>query len=149
MLLLVIYTASRPHLGVLGAVPGVPGAYGDVERHPDYHRVPELLVMRVEAALFYANANLVRDRIKKLVGASDPLPRALILELTANAGLDITSAEMLEQLIKTLHSAGIDIALADLRQPVVDVARRTGLLEMEAAPQEESGAAFALAAGRG
>lgn len=129
MLLLVIYTASRPHLGVLGAVPGVPGAYGDVERHPDYHRVPNLLVVRVEAALFYANANLVRDRIKTLVGESDPLPRGVILELTANAGLDITSAEMLEQLIKTLHSAGIDVALADLRQPVVDVARRTGLLE--------------------
>jgi high affinity sulfate transporter 1 len=35
MLLLVIYNASRPHLGVLGAVPGAPGAYGDVERHPD------------------------------------------------------------------------------------------------------------------
>jgi high affinity sulfate transporter 1 len=129
MLLLVIYNASRPHLGVLGAVPGVPDAYGDVERHPDYHRVPDLLIVRVEAALFYANANLVRDHIKKLVGASDPLPRAVVLELTANAGLDITSAEMLEQLIKTLHSAGIDVALADLRQPVVDVARRTGLLE--------------------
>jgi high affinity sulfate transporter 1 len=129
MLLLVIYNASRPHLGVLGAVPGVPDAYGDVERHPDYHRVPNLLIVRVEAALFYANANLVRDHIKKLVGASDPLPRAVVLELTANAGLDITSAEMLEQLIKTLHSAGIDVALADLRQPVVDVARRTGLLE--------------------
>ena len=53
----------------------------------------------------------------------------MILELGANAGLDITSAEMLEQLITTLHSAGIDVALADVRQPVVDVARRTGLLE--------------------
>jgi high affinity sulfate transporter 1 len=129
MLLLVIYNASRPHLGVLGAVPGAPGAYGDVDRHPDYERVPDLLILRLEAPLFYANATLVRDRIKTLVGASDPLPRAVILELTANAGLDITSAEMLEQLITTLHSAGIDVALADLRQPVVDVARRTGLLE--------------------
>jgi hypothetical protein len=53
----------------------------------------------------------------------------VILELTANAGLDITSAEMLEQLITTLRSADIDFALADLRQPVIDVARRTGLLE--------------------
>jgi MFS superfamily sulfate permease-like transporter len=129
MLLLVIYTASRPHLGLLGAVPGVPGAYGDIERHPDYQRVPGLLVMRLEAPLFYANATPVHDRVKALVGESDPLPRAVILELTANAGLDITSAEMLEQLITTLRSAGIDVALADLRQPVVDLARRSGLLE--------------------
>ena len=129
MLLHVIYTASRPHLGVLGAVPGVPGAYGDVERHPDYDRIPELLVLRIEAPLFYANATLVRDRIKVLVGSSDPLPRAVILEPSAQDGLDITSAEMLEQLITTLRSAGIDFALADLRQPVIDMARRTGLLE--------------------
>jgi SulP family sulfate permease len=53
----------------------------------------------------------------------------VILEPTANDGLDITSAEMLEQLIGTLHSAGIDFAVADVRQPVVEMARRTGLLE--------------------
>lgn len=129
MLLLVIYTASRPHLGVLGRVPGVPGAYGDVERHPDYERVPELLVLRLEAPLFYANATLVRDQIKHLVGASDPLPRAVILEPTAGDALDITSAEVLQQLTTTLRSAGIDFALADLRQPVIEAARRTGLLE--------------------
>lgn len=129
MLLLVIYTASRPHLGVLGRVPGVPGAYGDVERHPDYERVPELLVLRLEAPLFYANATLVRDQIKHLVGASDPFPRAVILEPTAGDALDITSAEVLQQLTTTLRSAGIDFALADLRQPVIEAARRTGLLE--------------------
>jgi sulfate permease, SulP family len=75
MLLLVIYTASRPRIGVLGRVPGVPGAYGDLERHPDYLHVPDLLVLRLEGALFYANAALVRDRIKQLVGASDPCRR--------------------------------------------------------------------------
>lgn len=129
MLLLVIYNASRPHLGVLAEVPGVPGAYGDVERHPDYQRMPELLVLRLEATLFYANAAPVRDRVKYLVGATEPLPRAVILELTANAALDITSAEMLEQLVTTLRTAGVDVALADLRQPVIEMARRTGLLE--------------------
>ena len=128
MLLLVIYNASRPHLGVLGAVPGVEGAYGDIERHPDYQRIPELLVLRLGAPLFYANATLVRDRVKVIVGSSDPLPRAVILEPSAQDGLDITSAEMLEQLIATLRSAGIDFALADVRQPVVEMARRTGLL---------------------
>jgi sulfate permease, SulP family len=128
-LLFVIYTASRPHLGTLARVPGVPGAYGDIERHPDYERIPDLLVLRLDAPLFYANATLVRDQIKYLVGASNPLPRAVILEPTAGDGLDLTSVEMLEHLATTLHAAGIDFALADLRQPVIETARRTGLLE--------------------
>jgi high affinity sulfate transporter 1 len=129
MLLFMIYTVSRPRLGMLGRAPGLPGAYGDIERHPDYQRVPGLLVLRLHGELFYANATPVRNQVKHLVGASDPLPSAVILEPTASDTLDITSAEMLEQLATTLHSAGIDFALADLRRPVIETARRTGLID--------------------
>jgi high affinity sulfate transporter 1 len=128
MLLLVVYRASRPHLGVLGEVPGTPGAYGNVERHADYERLPDLLVLRLESPLFYANASLVCDRIKRLVGSSDPLPAAVVLEAGANPDLDITSAELLEQLVQSLRAAGTVFAVADVRQPVVEMMRRSGLL---------------------
>jgi SulP family sulfate permease len=127
MLLLVMYRASRPHLSVQGRVPGVSGAYGDIERHPDYPTVPGLLVLRLEAPLWYANAKLVRDRVKMLVGRSDPLPHAVIVAAGASDSLDVTSAEMLEDLIATLRSAGIDFALADVRLPVLKMARRSRL----------------------
>jgi sulfate permease, SulP family len=127
MLLLVVYQASRPHVGVLGRVPGAPGAYGDIGRHPGYQPIPNLLVLRLEAPLFYANASLVRDQIKRLVGAADPVPKAVVLEAGANPDLDITSTEMLEQLVESLRGAGVDLVLADVRQPVVDMMRRSGL----------------------
>lgn len=129
MLLLVIYRASRPHVGTLARVPGERGAYGDVGRHPDYERIPDVLVLRLEAPLFYANATPIRDRIKTLVGSSDPPPRALIIDIGGTDRLDITSAEMLAELVQAMHSAGIDVALADVRQPVIKMARRSGLLE--------------------
>ena len=129
MLLLVVYRASQPHIGSLGRVPGTPGAYGDVGRHPDYERIPDLLVLRLESPLFYANATPVRDRIKMLVGASSPPPRGLIIDAGANDRLDITSTEMLTELAHTMTSAGIDMALADVRQPVIEMMRRSGLLE--------------------
>ena len=132
MLLLVVYHASRPHIGSLGRVPGEPGAYGDVGRHPDYERIPDLLVLRLESPLFYANATPVRDRIKALVGACDPPPRALILDAGANDRLDITGAEMLDELVRTMRSARIDVALADVRQPVIRMARRAGLVQSSA-----------------
>ena len=127
MLLLVIYHASRPQIGSLGRVPGEPGAYGEIGRHPDYDRIPGLLVLRLEAPLFYANATPVRDRVKTLVGMAVPPPSALIIDLGSNERLDITSAEMLTGLVDTMHSAGIDVALADVRQPVIRMAQRSGL----------------------
>jgi SulP family sulfate permease len=127
MLLLVLYRASKPQIGSLARVPGEPGAYGDIGRHPDYERIPGVLVLRFESPLFYANATPVRDEIKALVGACDPPPRAVVLDAGANDRLDVTSADMLTTLVSTMHSAGIDVALADVRQPVVRMARRSGL----------------------
>ena len=128
MLILVIYHASRPHLSVLGEVPGTPGAYGDVARHPDYPPRPGLLILRLESPLFYVNAALVSDHIKALVGGSDPVPRTVILDIGANGDLDVTSAETLTQLATTLHQVPVDLALAEVRLPVLEMARRSGLL---------------------
>ncbi len=128
MLLFVVYAASRPHLSVLGRVPGVQDAYGDIGRHPGYDPVPGLLVIRLEAPMFYANASLVCDTVKRLAGASPP-PRAVIVDFGPNSDLDITSAENLLELVRTLRSGGILLALAEVRQPVVDRARLTGVLD--------------------
>jgi sulfate permease, SulP family len=128
MVLLVIYHATRPHVSVLGRVPGVADAYGDVGRHPDYRAVPGLLLLRLEAPLFYANAALVADRIKAFAGAGEPLPRAVILDIGANGRLDITSCEKLAELVAELRSAGIDFALAEVRAPAIEHARRAGVL---------------------
>jgi high affinity sulfate transporter 1 len=128
MILLVVYQASRPHVSVLGSVPGVPDAYGDVDRHPDYERVPGAIVLRLEAPLFYANASPVVDAVKWLVGESEPLPRAVVLDFGANSHLDITSSEKLVELVESLRSAGIDFALAEMRKPVQEAARRSGVL---------------------
>ena len=130
MLLLVVYNASRPHIGVLARVPGRPGAFGDVDRHPDYERIPGLLVLRLESPLFYANATHVRDRVKYLVGASNPLPKAVVLDAGVNVDLDITSAEALEQLVTQLRAADIDFALAEIRQPMIGRLQRIGLLKV-------------------
>jgi high affinity sulfate transporter 1 len=129
MILLFVYQASRPHVSVLGRVPGVPDAYGDVERHPDYEPIPGVLVLRLEAPFFYANASLVVEAVKRLAGASDPPPRAVVLDFSPNGNLDITSSEKLRELVTTLRSAGIDFALAELRRPTREAARRSGVLE--------------------
>jgi high affinity sulfate transporter 1 len=130
MLLLFVYHASRPHVVTLGRIPGVTAGYGNVKRHPEYQPVPELLILRLEAPLFYANAAAMRDRIKMLVGASDPLPRAVIIDAGVNDTLDVTSAEMLAALVTQLHSAGIDFALAEVRHRATSTAYRARLPEI-------------------
>ena len=55
-LLIILYRASRPHLAVLGKVPGQTATYGDVARHPENVHVPGLLIVRLDAPRYFLNA---------------------------------------------------------------------------------------------
>jgi MFS superfamily sulfate permease-like transporter len=78
-LLLLVYQASRPRVSMLGADPVVPGAFADIGRHDGIVPVPGVLIVRPDAPVFYANAELVRDAIEQAVGSA----RAVVLARTA------------------------------------------------------------------
>jgi high affinity sulfate transporter 1 len=127
--LLMVYRSSRPHLSVLGRAPGIAGKYQDIERHPESTPVPGVLVVRLDAPLYYANALTVSDRLLEAVETADPRPRAVVFDATALDSLDITSAEMLEKLVAKLRAEGIELVAAEVHAPVLAFARRTGLLQ--------------------
>ncbi|MBP8294253.1 MAG: STAS domain-containing protein, partial [Caldilineaceae bacterium] len=129
-LVYVVYRSSRPHVSSLGRVPGVPGAYADLSRHPECTAVPGVLIVRADGALYYANALTIRDRVKALIEAMQPPPRAVIIDASAQDQLDLTSADMLKSLVKELQGRGMVVAMADAHAPVREFGRKAGLLEM-------------------
>ncbi|MFN8470451.1 MAG: SulP family inorganic anion transporter, partial [Caldilineaceae bacterium] len=129
-LVLVIYRSSRPHISSLGHVPGEPGAYSALDRHPENISVPGVLILRLDSPMTYYNALTVRDRLNALVAASQPPPRAVILDAPVQDQLDITSGEVLKGFLKDMHAAGIGVYVTDVHTPVVEFAQRIGLAEM-------------------
>jgi SulP family sulfate permease len=128
-LLFVVYRSSRPHISSLGRVPGVPGAYSDLTRHPENNPVPGVLIVRIDAQVYYANALTVRDRVKAMIAERELPPRAVIFDFSAQDLIDVTSRDITRSLVKELHEEGIDIYLADVHAPVLESGRKTGLLE--------------------
>ena len=127
-LLLMVYRSSRPHLSSLGRVPGVPGVYSDLTRHPDNKPVPGLLILRLDAPLYYANAITVRDQIKQMV--ADARPRALLMDVSVQDDLDVTTADALKGLVKELHGQGISFNVAEIHSTVMGMGQKTGLLDL-------------------
>jgi high affinity sulfate transporter 1 len=123
-----IYRASRPHFSVLGKVPGE-RVYGDIERHPGSQDVPGLLIVRPDAPMFFANASLLRDELRKLVQDCDPGPEAVILDLEASGDLDVPAADELAELVDELTALDIEVMLARVRAPVHDLLLQTGLVD--------------------
>ena len=129
-LVFVVYQSSRPHLASVGRIPGAPGAYSDLDRHPENIAVPGVLILRLHGALYYANALTVRDQVRALVDAADPQPRALVLDLGAQDTLDLTSAEVLIALGRQMRDRGIAAYLADVHAPALAFARSVGVLDV-------------------
>jgi high affinity sulfate transporter 1 len=129
-LALVIYRSSRPHVSSLGRVPGVPGAYSDLVRHPENMPVPGVLILRLDSPLTYYNALTVRDRFRDMIAAVQPPPRAVILDAAVQDLLDLTSGEVLKGFVKELQGKGIAVYVAEVHTPVAEFARRIGLSDL-------------------
>ena len=128
-LVFVVYKSSRPHVSSLGRVPGVPGAYSDLTRHPEDTPVPGVLIVRVDGQLYYANALTVRDRVKAMIAEMSAPPRAVIFDSASWDQLDVTSTEVIRGLVKELRGNGIEVYFADVHAPVLEHGRTTGLLD--------------------
>ena len=127
-LLIILYRASRPYIAVLGKVPGQVATYGDISRHPENAEVPNLLIVRLDAPLYFLNANLARGQILDLVRTGQPRPAAILFDLGASADLDIASLDMLKNLVRELDESGVDVLLAQVRGRVRDRLRKAGVM---------------------
>ena len=120
--------AWRPHSAVLGKTQEVDG-YHDIKRYPQATRTPGMLMMRWDAPLFFANANLFRRKVRELLKQTEPTPRWVVLAAEPVTDVDTTAADMLVELDEELNAAGIHLILAELKDPVKDKIERYGLYE--------------------
>ena len=108
--LLIVYRASRPHVAELGAIPGQPGRYVDLQRNPEAVPVVGVAILRVESELFFANAETVRDTIRTVARRSGT--EAVVLDVEAVPTIDVTAASMLTALVDDLARDGVQLVVA-------------------------------------
>ena len=127
-LLAIIYRSSSPRMEVLGKIEGEKAAWGRMRNHTSRRTVPGVVVVRLDAPLFWANATAIEDRLLEEVGRW-PETRALVLDLEATSQLETTSVDMLEHLHDELAARGILLYLARVMHPVSAVLDRSGFLD--------------------
>ena len=123
---MLLYRASRPYIAILGQRAN--GEYSDLDRHADAQAIPGLVMLRLDAPLYFFNANVARTQILAQTTA-DPPPQAILLDLAASADLDIGTSDMLRDLCSDLRAKQIDLLFAQIRGSVRDRMMKTGLLE--------------------
>ena len=123
-----LWDGWRPHSAVLSEVAGIRG-YHDISRHPEGRLIPGLVLLRWDAPLFFANAELFHDRVLAAVAAAPTPVRWLVVTAEPVTSVDVTSADMLRELDDELRASGVVLHFAEMKDPVKDKLRRFGLAE--------------------
>jgi MFS superfamily sulfate permease-like transporter len=122
-----LWDGWRPHFAVLGRPQDVEG-YHDITRYPDARQIPGLVLFRWDAPLFFANAELFKERIIEATSRAPTPARRLVVAAEPVTSIDVTAADVLVELNQILMVRGIELRFAELKDPVKDKLRRFGLL---------------------
>ena len=112
-----LWDGWRPHSAVLGRVDLLKG-YHDISRYPQASRIPGLVLFRWDAPLFFANAELFRDRVLAAVAASPTPTRWVVVAAEPVTSVDVTAADVVAELDDGLHARGIELCFAEMKDPV-------------------------------
>ncbi len=125
-LVLHLYRTSKPHMAVVGLVPGTEH-FRNVERH-QVQIDPHILSIRVDESLNFANSRYLEDRIAELVSERPDL-RHVVLMCSAVNTIDASALESLEEINHRLKDAGITFHLTEVKGPVMDRLKRAAFLD--------------------
>jgi MFS superfamily sulfate permease-like transporter len=85
--------------------------------------------LRWDAPLFFANAELFRERALAAVASAPPRVHWLVVAAEPVTSVDVTAADVLCDLDDTLRAAGIELYFAEMKDPVKDKLKRFGLFK--------------------
>lgn len=123
-----ILRTRRPDISQLGRLPGTL-EYGSVVSHPEASSPAGLLILRPDEAVYFANADGIRESIRNGIDVAEVPVNTVIVDLELTNDLDVPSAEMLADLNEELDEIGVHMMLAGAHQGVKELLERSGALD--------------------
>jgi len=123
-----VYRSSQIDMEIMGKVPDEKAAWGSIRNHPERMTYDGVLVIRLDAPLFWANAAQIADGVLAEVHAAEDI-HAVLLDLEATSQLDTTSVDALELIRTRLEERGVELYLVRVFYQARQVLGRSGFIE--------------------
>lgn len=124
---LYLYRTSIPHVAEVGLVEGTQH-FRNIQRYRVTTNV-HVLNLRVDESLFFANASFLETLIYNRIYANDKIAHVVLMCSAINE-IDYSALEVLEMINERLRDQGICLHLSEVKGPVMDTLRYSGLTEM-------------------
>lgn len=137
-MLFVLYESAYPQTAVLGRLPGT-SLYHNIKQYPAAERYDGVAIIRIDAPIWFANAQNVRDKVRKYKNkalaelrernAGEQI-RYLIFDLAPVSHIDTTALQILEDMYVTQKKVGTQICFCNPGITVIERFVRSGLVDL-------------------
>lgn len=127
---------ARPRTSVLGNLPDST-IYRNIEQYPNANHVHGVLILEIDAPIYFANSSYLRERISRWIDEEEDKLKAtgktslqyVILDMTAVGNIDTSGISMLEELKKTTERRELKLVLANPGAEVMKKLNKSKFLE--------------------
>jgi len=126
-LILHLYQTTKPHFAILGRLPGT-SHWRELERHPEGIIEDDVIVIRIDESLYFANAPSLRSVVEHAYNVHPAHPRGFVLDCMAINDLDSTALDVLQQIADEMTLEDTQLCLAGVSAPIHDILEKSGCL---------------------
>lgn len=119
----VILRETNPPRTFLGSIPGKEGFY-DRNKNRYACEIEGVKIYQFSESLFFANIKIFQEDIENCM---DEDTKAVIVDMSTVTGIDITAADRLELMAKSLHRRGIRFYLTEHKDTINEQMRNLGI----------------------
>jgi len=129
-LIMIIYRSVYPHFAVLGKIPETQ-IYRNIDRFKEVEDRDDLLIIRFDADLYFANINYFIDNINRLAQRKGKALKAIIIDAESISYVDSSALRGLKEMIDQFKTNEIRVLFSDVKGPVRDRFYKFGFLQEE------------------
>lgn len=126
-LFLIIFRTTRPHYAVLGEI-GNSGIYKNIRRFPEAQVMEDVLIIRFDARLYFANVQYFLDKMEEEIELKGDTLKLIVLDCESINDIDSSGMHTLEDFRTQLEERKIELVLVGVKGPVRDKMKRSDFM---------------------
>ena len=126
-LVMVIFRTTKPHVAELGQVPDT-HFYRNTKRFDNLIKRKDLLIMRFDAQLYFANVNYFKDSLYEMSMKKCDTLRLIIIDCEAMNNMDSSAVHAIDELMDDYNSRNIEVVFSGVKGPIRDALEKGKLV---------------------
>ncbi|MDC9722321.1 MAG: solute carrier family 26 protein [Urechidicola sp.] len=125
---MLIYKSTKPHIAILGRIPNT-HFYRNRKRFKDVEIEDDLLIVRFDSQLHFANTTYFKDRLFEFAAYKGNKLKMLIIDGESINQLDSSAIYALFEVLDNFNQKNVEIAFTGLKGPTRDKMIKSGFMK--------------------